>query len=220
MTLEPIYRPCASAQDIREALEECDGLTRSWMYGRLAVVDAPMMVLYESGPAAGPHTGGSRPTRSDDLAVLRRIRVSPWAVAGRAARFDVPCRRGSVVERIRPGAFADAIAAGRLTALLVDHRDDVVAFNWDSTFYAEEDALGLFIAAVVPPALYRRIARGDASGLSVSSYAATGAARRGEHDLETIEAYEVSVLLPPKRPARPGTWVDTLERAERRRVRS
>jgi HK97 family phage prohead protease len=93
-------------------------------------------------------------------------------LTGYAARFDVETKLGSFRERIRPGAFADALRRGDDVKLLLNHDPNhVIASTAAGTLRLAEDRIGLRFEADVADTttgrdVVRLVERGDLAGCS------------------------------------------------------
>lgn len=190
-----------------------------------AAIQAFLVARTQRRRAGSPST----PTRRRATATLNRIRSHRHSIGGYAARFDIASQRaGGVREVVQRGAFAASIAAGGLY-LLRDHlnaADDgaaSLASMRAHTLHVVEDAYGLwFEAALDGPdgaPLFARVCRGEIVGASIGSTSGSGRMANGMRVLDTIAAWEISLVTPPNQPARVGTWCKANAEARRDRAR-
>jgi HK97 family phage prohead protease len=174
-------------------------------------------------PLHVPAIRPAAPTRPKAPSARDHVRAQSLAIAGYAALFGVPAwRSDGVREILEAGAFQRAIALNSVY-LLRDHADGtLLACNRGGTLHLEEDRIGLWFEAALPDTrlgswLFCRIAAGGASGVSVGSDRTRGRMVNGVLHADHVDAWEISLVLPPNRPARAGTWVAPLRMALRRR---
>lgn len=161
------------------------------------------------------------------------IRFSDNAIGGYACVFDRlnPHMNGGP-ERVRPGAFRLALQAhGWFLLENHEHSHEVVldekavslASMRDHTFHVEEDDYGLWFEAALSNDRYSDVLMRRIEHRVV--FASVGAIRDrsaeqmigGVRVVSNYLAWEISLVCPPHRPARSGTWVRT--HIEARRLR-
>lgn len=161
------------------------------------------------------------------LGAADRIRAHPYAIGGYACAFNQVYCRGGVRHLVRPGTFARAIADhGWL--LLRDHIEGVPsqASTRANTLHVEEDEYGLWFEASLPDdaagaQLMDRVRRREITEMSTGSVHSVGDVLDGVQVWSQINAWELSLVTPPGRAARAGTFVypNLAARRHRSRVR-
>lgn len=210
-----IYIPRATLSPARARLPMTP--TRSTAVKRTQALSLPVTLR----PSADPQTA------------LREIRAHRYAIAGYACLFNTISRRCAYVsgadrELVKPGAFARAIAGGGWH-LLVDHRnyaDDQahsLASITSRTLHVEEDERGVWFEAALDgrdgARIFDRVCRREVCEVSIGSSGASGYITSGTYVLEESAGWEISLVTPPFRAARVGTFVLQNMSARRQRLR-
>lgn len=225
--IQKIWAQDASVAAIAKAFDQAARLTR---HGRFGPIGPPPIVYIPTVPGRAstvPALRRAPAPPSRPLAARDRIRLSPHAIAGYAAVFHEKNARGD--NMISRGAFRDSLKSDRSFYLLRDHRNaaDHGALSLASTgagnLYLEEDRYGLWCeAALADDAegqfLFGLVERREASGMSwAGTVPKELPGSHGTRIFATIDAWEVSLLFRPAKPAYAQTWVRTLPEARRLR---
>lgn len=125
-------------------------------------------------------------------------------------------RAGTIIERIKKGAFKRAIERGNNIRLLENHRADrLLGSTGDGSVQLAEDSIGLKIRAVTrDPEARRKAENGEYVGWSFGYYphgedSIKRAEEGGEivHDVYDMDLDEVSIIDRQMRPSYEGTLV-------------
>jgi len=159
---------------------------------------------------------------------LELIRAHRFAIGGYACPFNqVSVRAGGVLELVKRGAFARAIAAG-VVFLFVDHSDGAPTFAsmHDATLHVEEDRYGLWFEAQLREQpdgarLMDAVRRRELAGVSTGVEFEHAQTIDGIRVVTEAALWEISLLTvrPSRRPARVATWVRPNAEAQRERLR-
>lgn len=162
------------------------------------------------------------------MALRSKFRFDRYAIGGYAARFDLTSPIGGRLEQVRHGAFAKAIAAGRIHLLVnhlnyADHRALSLASMSRGTLHVEEDSVGLwFEASLYDDAhgarMMQSVQQGMVTGASTGCRGNFDYVCRGKNGVDLLtesNPWEISLVTAPRQPGRRGTWVKPLEEALR-----
>jgi len=111
---------------------------------------------------------------------IRAEEGKPTRLTGYAAVFNAEADLGSFVERIKPGAFAKALASGRDIRALIDHDPmKILARTSASTLRLGENDRGLWVSIDLPDTSYARdliasVKHGNHRGMSFGFQVAKG----------------------------------------------
>jgi HK97 family phage prohead protease len=157
------------------------------------------------------------------LGAADSIRARPHAVGGYACTFNQVFRRGGVPTVVKPGAFARAIATAHWQ-LLVNHGAPSQASTGEGTLHVEQEEYGLWFEASLPDdaagaQLMERVRRREISGVSTASTHSTVMTVDGIDVWDDMDAWEISLMLPPARAALRGTFALPNIAARRHRLR-
>lgn len=160
----------------------------------------------------------SAPTIERRAAVLE-IRAAGRRLEGYAARFGSEARIGSIVETIKPGAFARSLAAGGDILALQDHDPaKVLGRTRSGTLRLSEDATGLAFALELPETqagqdVLALAQRRDLGGMSFGFLVPPGGdSWSGDRrELRNVTLAEISVIS--AHPAYPDTSIMLRSRA-------
>jgi HK97 family phage prohead protease len=149
-----------------------------------------------------------------ELRVETREEGEPRRLVGYAAVFDSDSEDMGFVERIAPGAFAEALKTSDVRALFNHDSDNLLGRTAAGTLELEEDDHGLRYEVVLPETTLARdlvawVERGDITGNSFSFLVAEDSFDR-EENVRTIERIaELFDVGPVTFPAYPETVVST-----------
>lgn len=146
-------------------------------------------------------------------AIAGELRAAGRRLEGYAATFGTEARIGEMVETIRPGAFAAALAAGADVLALIDHDPArLLARTRSGTLRLYEDQRGLAFGLDLPDTQPARdvlalAERGDLGGMSFAFSVPPGGERweGRRRELRSVTLHEISVVS--SWPAYPETQV-------------
>ena len=140
---------------------------------------------------------------------LRQVKGKPM-IRGYAAKFNVPSQPLPFLERIKPGAFTDAILHDDVRALVGHDPDKIIGRTKSGTLTLREDDQGLYCEIQPPETTVGRdvvesIKRGDLDGMSFGFSAVEDDWQpndKGEMEREVRKAklFDVSVVTYPAYP--------------------